>query len=157
MKQKIFTLLNKLKIDYTNYEHEPAFTCDDAKGIEIPGKRVKSLLLKNKQKNRFFMVVIEDEKRLDSNIIRKYFWENKISFVSQELMVEKIGVRPGHVSPFAMVNNIEKDITVVFDTSLIWSKIWIHPLQNDNTIVIKIEDISHFLDNLELNYCFIEL
>jgi Ala-tRNA(Pro) deacylase len=73
MKQKIFTILEELQIPYTNYEHEPAFTCDDAKGIEIPGKRVKSLLLKNKQKNNFFMVVIEDEKRLDSNIIRKYF------------------------------------------------------------------------------------
>jgi Ala-tRNA(Pro) deacylase len=103
------------------------------------------------------MVVIEDEKRLDSNIVRKYFWENKISFVSEELMVEKIWVRPGHVSPFAMINNIEKDITVVFDKSLEWSQIWIHPLQNDNTIVIKIEDISKFLQNLEVNFCFIEL
>jgi hypothetical protein len=36
MKQKIFTLLDRLEIDYTNYEHAPAFTCDDAKGIEIP-------------------------------------------------------------------------------------------------------------------------
>lgn len=157
MREKIFTLLDSLEIPYTNYEHEPAFTCDDAKWIEIPGKRVKSLLLKNKQKNKFFMVVIEDEKRLDSNIIRKYFWENKISFVSEELMVEKIWVRPGHVSPFAMINNIEKDITVVFDKSLEWSEIWIHPLQNDNTIVIKIEDISKFLENLEVNFCFIEI
>lgn len=157
MREKIFSLLDKLQIPYTNYEHEPAFTCADAKWIEIPGKRVKSLLLKNKQKNNFFMVVIEDEKRLDSNIIRKYFWENKISFASEELMVEKIWVRPGHVSPFAMINNKEKDITVVFDKSLEWSQIWIHPLQNDNTIVIKIEDISHFLENLWVKYCFIEL
>jgi Ala-tRNA(Pro) deacylase len=73
MKERIFTLLDQLAIDYTNYEHEPAFTCEDAKGIDIPGKRVKSLLLKNKQKNKFYMVVIEDDKRLDSNIIRKYF------------------------------------------------------------------------------------
>ena len=157
MRERIFTLLDRLEIDYTNYEHEPAFTCDDAKGIEIPWKRVKSLLLKNKQKNEFFMVVIEDVKRLDSDIIRKYFWENKISFISEELMVEKIWVKPGHVSPFAMVNNTQKDITVVFDKSLEWSEIWIHPLQNDNTIVIKIEAISHFLENLEVNYCFIEL
>lgn len=157
MRERIFTLLDQLEIDYTNYEHAPAFTCDDAKGIEIPWKRVKSLLLKNKQKNKFFMVVIEDEKRLDSNIIRKYFWENKISFASEELMIEKIWVKPGHVSPFAMINNKQKDITVVFDTSLKWSEIWIHPLQNDNTIVIKIENICKFLENLGWNYCFVEL
>lgn len=157
MRERIFTLLDQLEIDYTNYEHAPAFTCDDAKGIEIPGKRVKSLLLKNKQKNKFFMVVIEDEKRLDSNIIRKYFWENKISFASEELMIEKIWVKPGHVSPFAMINNKQKDITVVFDTSLKWSKIGIHPLQNDNTILIKIGDISSFLENIGSNYTFVEL
>jgi Ala-tRNA(Pro) deacylase len=115
------------------------------------------LLLKNKQKNKFYMVVLEDNKRLDWNIIRKYFWENKISFVSEELMIEKIWVKPGHVSPFATINNEEKDITVVFNRSLEGSKIWIHPLQNDNTIVIKTEDISHFLDNIGINYCFIEL
>jgi len=157
MKQKIFTILEELQIPYTNYEHEPAFTCDDAKGIEIPGKRVKSLLLKNKQKNNFFMVVIEDEKRLDSNIIRKYFWENKISFVSEELMIEKIWVRPGHVSPFAMINNIEKDIVIIFDESLKWTEIGIHPLQNDNTIVIKITDVLDFLENIWAKYCSIKL
>jgi Ala-tRNA(Pro) deacylase len=113
--------------------------------------------LKNKQKNKFYMVVIEDDKRLDSNIIRKYFWENKISFVSEELMIEKIWVKPGHVSPFAIINNVEKDIVIVFDKSLEWSEIGIHPLQNDNTIVIKIENISKFLENLGSNYCFVEL
>ena len=157
MKQKIFTLLDELNLEYTNYEHEPAFTCADAKGIEIPGKRVKSLLLKNKQKNKFFMVVIEDHKRLDSNIIRKYFWENKISFVSEELMIEKIWVKPGHVSPFAMINNLEKDITIVFDVSLKWTQIWLHPLQNDNTILIKIDDILKFLEKIGSNYTFVEL
>lgn len=157
MKQKIFKLLDELNLEYTNYEHAPAFTCDDAKGIEIPWKRVKSLLLKNKQKNKFFMVVIEDHKRLDSNIIRKYFWENKISFVSEEIMIEKIWVKPGHVSPFAMINNTEKDITVVFDISLKWTQIWIHPLQNDNTILIKIDDILKFLEKTGSNYTFVEL
>jgi Ala-tRNA(Pro) deacylase len=113
--------------------------------------------LKNKQKTKFFMVVIEDDKRLDSNIIRKYFWENKISFASEELMIEKIWVKPGHVSPFAMINNSQKDITVIFDESLKWSEIWIHPLQNDNTIVIKIEKVVDFLENLGVIHTFIKL
>jgi Ala-tRNA(Pro) deacylase len=66
-------------------------------------------------------------------------------------------VRPGHVSPFAMINNEEKDITVVFNKSLEWSEIWIHPLQNDNTIVIKIDNICKFLENIGQSYCFVEL
>jgi Ala-tRNA(Pro) deacylase len=65
MREKIFNILEQLEIEYTNYEHEPAFSCEDAKGIDIPGIRVKSLLLKNKQKNKFYMVVLEDNKRLD--------------------------------------------------------------------------------------------
>jgi Ala-tRNA(Pro) deacylase len=65
MREKIFNILEQLEIEYTNYEHEPVFSCEDAKGIDITGIRVKSLLLKNKQKNKFYMVVLEDNKRLD--------------------------------------------------------------------------------------------
>ena len=157
MKQKIFTLLEELQIPYQNFEHKPAFTCEESKGIDLPGQRVKSLLLKNKQKNNFFMVVLADEKRLDSNVIRKYFWENKISFASEELMIEKIWVKPGHVSPFAMINNVDQDITVVFDESLKDVEIGIHPLQNDNTIVIKVLDVLHFLENIWAKHCFVKL
>ena len=152
MKQKIFDILDQLQIKYTNYEHDAVFTCDEAKWVEIPWKRVKSLLLRNKKATNFYMVVLWDNKRLDTNDIRAIFDDSKMSFASPERMMEKIWLKPGSVSPFALINNKEKDIRVVFDSELKDELVWFHPLQNDNTVVINMKDIEFFLENLWVKY-----
>lgn len=157
MKQKIFDILDSLEIQYTNYEHDAVFTCDEAKWVEIPWKRVKSLLLRNKKATNFYMVVLGDDKRLDTNDIRAIFDDSKMSFASPERMMDKIWLKPGSVSPFALINNTDKDIRVVFDTELKSWLVWFHPLQNDNTIVINMNDIEKFLNNLWVEYTFSNL
>ena len=148
MKQKIFDILDSLEIEYTNYEHDAVFTCDEAKGVDIPGYRVKSLLLRNKKATSFYMIVLPDNKHLDTNIIRSIFDDSKMSFASPERMMEKIGLKPGSVSPFALINNEERDIRVVFDSVLQSELIGFHPLQNDNTVVLNMKSVEHFLENL---------
>jgi len=157
MKQKIFDILDNLKINYTNYEHKPVFSCEDSKWVEIPGKRVKSLLLRNKKATNFYMVVLWGEKRLDTNKIREIFDDSKMSFASEKIMIEKIWLKPGSVSPFALINNKEKDIKVVFDEELKWVLIWFHPLQNDNTVVLQMDDIERFLKYLGFSFIYYDL
>lgn len=157
MKQKIFDILDELEIEYTNYEHAPVFTCDEAKGVDIPGYRVKSLLLRNKKATNFYMIVLPDNKQLDTNIIRAIFNDSKMSFASEERMMEKIWLKPGSVSPFALINNQERDIRVVFDSLLKDELIWFHPLQNDNTVVLNMKDVEHFLENLGIEFVYHEL
>jgi Ala-tRNA(Pro) deacylase len=154
MKQKIFEILDKLEIEYTNYEHTAVFSCDEAKGIDIPGVRVKSLLLRNKKATNFYMVVLPDYKQLNTNIMREIFDDSKMSFASEEKMIEKIGIRPGSVSPFALINNIEKDIKLVIDSELRDKIIGFHPLQNDNTVVLKISELEKFLKEMRSIYLF---
>ena len=157
MKQKILAILDSLNIEYKNYEHKATFTCDEAKWVDIPWVRVKSLLLRNKKATKFYMVVLEDNKQLDSNSLRKLLWENKLSFASEERMVNKIGVKPGHVSPFAIINDEEKDITVIFNSSLKDCKIWFHPGQNDNTTVLDNSWVENFLKHLWVEYIYLDL
>ena len=109
MKQKILAILDSLNIEYKNYEHKATFTCDEAKWVDIPWARVKSLLLRNKKATKFYMVVLEDNNQLDSNELRKTLWENKLSFASEERMVNTIWVKPWHVSPFALINKHGSD------------------------------------------------
>ncbi len=157
MRQKIFDILDSLEIEYTNYEHDAVFTCDEAKGVDIPGYRVKSLLLRNKKATNFYMIVLPDNKQLDTNIIRSIFDDSKMSFASPERMMEKIWLKPWSVSPFAIINNTDKDIRVVFDSELQWKQVWFHPLQNDNTIVLEMKSLEHFLENLGTEYVYHEL
>ena len=157
MKQKILAILDTLKIDYTNYEHDAVFTCDEAKWVDIPGYRVKSLLLRNKKATNFYMIVLPDNKQLDTNIIRAIFDDSKMSFASPERMMEKIWLKPGSVSPFALINNTERDIRVVFDSALKNELIWFHPLQNDNTVVLNMKSVEYFLENLGSEYVYHDL
>lgn len=148
MKQKIFDILDDLQIEYTNYEHEAVFTCNEAKWVVVPGYRVKSLLLRNKKASQFYMVVLPDNKKLDTNIIRAMFDESKLSFASPERMMEKIWLAPWSVSPFALINNTDNDIRVVFDADIKDELVWFHPLQNDNTIALQMLSVERFLDNI---------
>lgn len=157
MKQKILDILDKLEIEYTNYEHQAVFTCDEAKGVEIPGYRVKSLLLRNKKATNFYMIVLPDNKQLDTNIIRAIFDDSKMSFASEERMIEKIWLKPWSVSPFALINNTDRDIRVVFDSELKDQLVGFHPLQNDNTVVLNMMSVEHFLENIGSEYVFHEL
>lgn len=157
MRQKIFDILDTLQIPYTNYEHAPVFTCDEAKGVEIPGYRVKSLLLRNKKATNFYMVVLPDSKKLDTNIVRAIFDDSKMSFVDEEIMMQKIGLKPGSVSPFALVNNLDRDIRVVFDSELQGKLVGFHPLQNDNTVVLEMPELEKFLENLNVQWSYASL
>lgn len=157
MRQKIFDILDSLEIDYKNYEHNAVHSCNDAKWVDIPWKRVKSILIRNKKSTNFYMVVLWDNKHLETNIVRAIFDDSKMSFASEEEMLEKIGLKPWSVSPFALINNLEKDIKVVFDNELKDWLVWFHPLQNDNTIVLQMKDVEKFLENLWIQFVYHEL
>lgn len=157
MKIKILAILEDLKIQYQNYEHMPVFTCNDASWIDLPWKKVKSLLLRNKKPDKFYMVVLEDYKQIDINKLRDILNESKFSFASEERMIEKIWIRPGSVSPFALINNTSKDIKVIFDKWLKWELVWFHPGQNDNTTVINMSDIEKYLNYLWFSFEYLEL
>ena len=157
MKEKILTKLDELEISYKNFEHAPVFSCDEAKSVDVPWKRVKSLLLRNKKATKYYMVVIEDCKSLDSNKLRHELGENKLSFASEERMINKIWVKPWHVSPFANINDEDHDILVIFDKYLKDELIWFHPGQNDNTTVLRNYWVERFLENLWVEYIYLEL
>ena len=157
MPQKILKILDDLEIEHTNYEHKAVFSCNDAKWISVPWKRIKSLLLRNKKSTSFYMVVLPDYKKLDVNIVRYFYKDSKLSFVSSEKMEELIGLKPGSVSPYALINNIEKNIKVAFDEDLKWEIVGFHPLRNDNTVVTNMSWVEKFLESLAFSYDYMKL
>lgn len=157
MREKVFQILDELKIDYVNYEHNPVFHCEDDLWVELPWKRVKSLVLYNKKKTKFFMVVLEDYKRLDSRKLTKYLGESKLSFANWEYLINKIWVPAGHVSPFALLNNAQKDIRIIFDKDIKSSLLGFHPMQNDNTVVLNLDEVEKYLEYLGFEFEYTEV
>ncbi len=143
--------LAELGIDYQLVEHAPALTTEQAdEFIEgIPGVRTKTLFLTNKKKRNFYLVIMDDAKRLNMDKFKEIAGEKQIKMASEKSLFEKMGLPSRVVSPFGLLNNADHDIQVYFDKEIVdEDRMSFHPNTNEKTIFIKTEDLFKFLKNL---------
>ena len=148
MYQKVADTLNELGITFHIVEHEPALTTEQAdhfiEGIE--GVRTKTMFLTNKKKRNFYLVIMDDAKRLDMDVFKEFVEEKQIKMASAETLNDKMMLLPGTVSPFGLLNNRDKDIQVYFDQEIVSEeRMCFHPNTNEKTIFIQTEDLFSFL------------
>lgn len=144
--------LKDLGIEYKIVNHPPATTTEMAdeyiEGHE--GVRTKTMFLTNKKKTRYFLVVMDESKRLDMNSFKEYLGESNIKMASSNSLKEKMDLEPGIVSIFGLLNNKEKDIRVFIDKDIAGDSILtFHPNTNEATLFIKTEDTKKFLESLD--------
>ena len=148
MYQKVVDQLNELGIPFQIVEHEPVLTTEQAdrfiEGIE--GVRTKTMFLTNKKKRNFYLVIIDDVKRLDMDVFKEIVEENRIKMASAETLNDKMMLLPGTVSPFGLLNNRDKDIQVYFDQEIVSEeRMCFHPNTNEKPIFINTQDLFTFL------------
>ena len=151
MYQKVADTLNELGITFHIVEHEPALTTEQAdrfiEGIE--GVRTKTMFLTNKKKRNFYLVIIDDAKRLDMDVFKDIVEEKQIKMASAETLNDKMMLPPGVVSPFGLLNNKDKDIHVYFDQEIVSEeRMSFHPNTNEKTIFINTQDLFTFLKEI---------
>ena len=151
MYQKVVDQLNELGIPFQIVEHEPVLTTEQAdrfiEGIE--GVRTKTMFLTNKKKRNFYLVIIDDAKRLDMDVFKEIVEENRIKMASAETLNDKMMLLPGTVSPFGLLNNRDKDIQVYFDQEIVSEeRMCFHPNTNEKTIFVNTEDLFTFLKEI---------
>ena len=132
-------------------EHEPALTTEQAdrfiEGIE--GVRTKMMFLTNKKKRNFYLVIMDDAKRLDMDVFKDIVEEKQIKMASAETLNDKMMLPPGVVSPFGLLNNKDKDIHVYFDQEIVSEeRMSFHPNTNEKTIFINTQDLFTFLKEI---------
>lgn len=160
MFEQVRDKLKELDIEYETVEHEPAFTTEQAdKFIEgIDGVRTKTLFLTNKKKRNFYLVIMDDSKKLDMDKFKDIVDEKQIKMASENSLYEKMSLLPGMVSPFGLLNNTEKDIQVYIDREIVnEDRMSFHPNTNEKTIFIKTKDVFVFLENIGYNANIVEL
>ena len=158
--EKVVEMLNELDIPFEIVEHEPALTTEQAdsfiEGIE--GVRTKTMFLTNKKKTAYYLVIMDDQKRLDMDLLKDLVGANRIRMASSESLFEKMMLPAGVVSPFGLLNNTDKDIQVYFDKEIMSEKrMSFHPNTNEKTIFIKIQDLFRFLESIGFTYKFLTL
>lgn len=152
--------LKELKIDFKIVDHPPAFTTEEAdKYIEgHDGVRTKSMFLTDRKKKNFYLVILDDYKRLDMDRFKDIVGEKKVKMASENSLMEKMKLPAGTVSPFGLLNNEDHDIKFFMDKEIANEEIMtFHPNINEKTLFLKTKDLFKYLDNIGYEVNIIEL
>ncbi len=142
--------LDKESIEYHCASHPPFMTVADAKAMrtldESGQGQVKNLFLKNK-KGRMWLLTLHEDRKIDLNETAKRIGTRRFSFCSRERLMQYLGVKPGAVSPFALLNDVHCEVEFYIDEILVdHSVIHVHPLDNTKTVTIGTQDLLEFLE-----------
>ena len=142
----LYARLRRLGIAWTTYEHAPVFTVEEAASLydAQPGGHTKNLFLKDK-KDGLWLVTLRDDLRVDLTALSKTLGSPRFSFGAAELLRETLGVEPGSVTPFAVMNDAGGRVTLVLDAGMLnLAPLNFHPLRNDRTTAIAAADLLAF-------------
>ena len=144
---ELIELLKKLNYEIKVHQHDALFTVEDSKKLrgEIDGAHSKNLFLKNK-KNEFFLLSCQEEEKIDLKKISKTLGLGNVSFAKQDYLEQYLKIKPGSVSPFALLNDESGFVNFYLEQSLYESKFLnFHPLINTFTITIRTKSFMEFL------------
>jgi Ala-tRNA(Pro) deacylase len=143
----LFARLDALGIATRTVAHPPLFTVEESKALrgQLPGGHCKSLYLRDKKKRNFLVVTLEDH-ALDLDDVARRIGAGRLSFGSPERLLQYLGVTPGSVTPFALINDAGRAVEVVLDEAMLRrDPLNYHPLVNTMTTAIAPADLLRFV------------
>ena len=145
---KLFEILEELSIQFEYYEHPPTPTIEEAMKYwkDIESTHCKNLFFRNHKGDRHYLVVFDHRKTLDVKTLEGMLHQGKLTFASEERMSRFLGVKPGSVTPLALINDKNNHVKLFIDSDIRkGTKVSFHPCSNTASIVIKTTDLIRFL------------
>lgn len=147
---KLYALLNELGIEYEYIEHPEAPTIEIAKQYWAghDARHCKNLFFRNHKGNQHYLVLLDCDADMDIHAIEHKLHQGKLSFASPERLMRYLGVKPGSVTPFGLINDAEHHVVVFVDENLRNAeRVSFHPCDNRASLIIKRSDLELFLNN----------
>ena len=144
----VYERLNALGIAFTRYEHPPVATVEEAEQhwAGIDAMHCKNLFLRNQKGNRHYLVVLEHSKKADLRAVADQIGDGKLSFASPDRLMTYLGLTPGSVSPFGLINDGGHVVRVMLDRDLkTAARLSFHPNINTATLTLDAADFQRFL------------
>jgi Ala-tRNA(Pro) deacylase len=156
---ELFALLDRLGIEYSTVEHPPFFTVEEGRPWHdrIPGLHCKNLFIKDR-KGGIWLVVMPGDKRADIGRLEKLLSAPRFSFARPELLQEVLELPPGSVTPFGLINDLQRRVTVVLDQDMLDAE-WVnyHPLRNAASTTLRSADLVRFIRALSYEPVIVRL
>ena len=144
----VYAALDALGVPYERHEHPAVFNSEDAAKYwdPIPGVQCKNLFLRNKKGDRHYLVVVGIGKRVDLKDLVKVVGDDRLSFGSPDRLMARLGLTPGSVSPFGLINDQAGSVRVLIDVDLRGAeRLIFHPNINTASVVVSWADLERFL------------
>jgi Ala-tRNA(Pro) deacylase len=143
----LYKILKELNIAYDEIEHEEIYTIEEALQIEcsLDGVGTKNLFLKDKS-GRYFLYVLDENKRADLKKLGSYLNALKLSFCKEDDLFNLLGLSKGGVTPLGIINDKDNKVVVVFDEELVGKQLLCHPNVVTKTMSISYEDLIKLIE-----------
>ena len=160
----IMEQLDNWGIAYTRADHVPLRTVEESKRVQGQflsslqgGGHIKNLYLRDNKK-RNVLLVAEQDRQIDLKTLNTKLGTGRLSFGSAERLMENLGVRPGAVTPLAMINGAETGVQLFIDSGLkSCQQIYVHPLVNDRTLGTPLEGLQVFFEKIKVEPVWVDL
>ncbi|MGD0583448.1 MAG: prolyl-tRNA synthetase associated domain-containing protein [Bacteroidales bacterium] len=158
--KELYDLLASLSIGFEYHEHPPVATIWDAVIYwkSFNSGRCKNIFFRNHKGDRHYLVILEHLRQLDIHDLERRLKQGKLTFASDQRLKKYLGVEPGSVSPFGLINDRLHHVHLFIDEKLNeFDRLSFHPNINTASLIISKSDFLKFLGHLGTSYEFIKL
>ncbi len=145
--EEVHRKLDSLAIEFTCIDHPPMRTVEDSKHYrgDVAGGYSKNLFLRNK-KGKMWLVTLHEDRVIDLKILGELIGSGRVSFASETRLMNYLGIRPGAVSPLAVINDTSLSVAAVLDASLLQhDPLHFHPCDNSKTTTVAAQDLLRYM------------
>jgi Ala-tRNA(Pro) deacylase len=146
-RDELFQRFQELAIESRTFDHAPVFTVEEAKKVhaEMPGGHCKNLFCKDEKGVLWLIVALEDAV-INLKAAPQKIGSKRLTFGKPDLLMDVLGVEPGSVTPFGLINDKTVRVNVILDESMMQqTPLNYHPLKNDATTAITPQDLLKFI------------
>ena len=158
--KELYETLVKLDIQFEYHEHPPLTTIEEAivHWKDYDSGRCKNIFFRNHKGNRHYLVILEHLRLLDIHDLEKRLRQGKLTFASDQRLKKYLGLEPGSVSPFGLINDHENHVHLFIDEKLNeYERLAFHPNVNTASLVISKSDFLRFLNYTGNTWEFLKL
>lgn len=147
---ELYQLLDLLKIPYDYIEHPPVPTVEEAKKYwsDIESGHCKNIFFRNHKGNRHYLVILYYDSKLNIKELEQKLRQGKLTFASDRRLMQYLGLTPGSVSPFGLINDHTRHVHLFIDKKLMnYERLSFHPNTNTASLIIPREGLFRFLEH----------
>lgn len=158
--KKVYDRLDQLEIEYSVLEHEPVFTAQELEIIKNKTKGIhcKNLFFRNAKGDKYYLLTCRDDAKIDTKELKDKMGSTRLSFASPERLMKVLGLTPGSVNPFSLINDENKEVTFFLDKDVMNGELLnFHPNVNYKMVTLSLDGLKKYLSSINVTINPIDL